>query len=86
MALLCPLVTNTVSRALVGANVNLCLALDASEACSAKAVAVVALASICGTVGLACLVTTRVSLPSNLAQASGIITTVTVLAVWAHSL
>jgi len=86
MALLGPLITHSVSRTFVGADVHLGLALNSSKASSAQAVAIVTLSSIGCAVRAACFILARASFPPNLAQAGGIITTISILAVWADGL
>lgn len=86
VASLCPLVTDTVATAIVGAEINLGTTLKTNETSGAQAVTLVTLATVLGAVFITSLVTASLSLPTNLAQASGFITTVTILTVRADGL
>lgn len=86
MALLAPVVADTVATAAVGAQVNLGLALKANNASRAEAVALAALTTVLRAVGLTCLVTAGGSLPSDLAKARRIITALAILTVRADGL
>lgn len=86
VALSALMVANTVVVAVVGAKVNLGLALNANKTGGAQAIAVVALSSIGVAVSLTRLFRASGTLPPNLTQARRIIPTIAVLAVWAHGL
>lgn len=84
VALFGPLVTHSISTALVGADVNACFALDTSKPGCTQAVSVVALSAIDLAIVAARFLGTGLTLPANLAQACGIVAAITILAIWAN--
>lgn len=86
VALLAPFITDTIATAVIGAKVHLGLTLNSNEPSGTQTVTIMTLATVGGTITVTCFLSASVTLPSNLAQASGIITTVSILTVRADGL
>lgn len=86
VALFAPVVADTVAAATIGAGIDLGLTLQTNEASGAQAVSAVALSAILFAILLACLLCAGRALKSNLAQACGVVPTVTILAIRANRL